>query len=56
MPKVAPFYSREPGCKVHHNNSECKVGSNIEAKYLVKGTVGNRPLCSHCAKLNKHGK
>lgn len=56
MPKVAPFYSKQTGCKVYHNNSECKDGKSIETKYLVKGTIGNRELCHHCARLNKHGK
>ena len=55
MPKVAPFHSIRPGETVHHDNSACTEGNNIEKHYLRSGT-GGRPLCKHCAKLAAEGK
>jgi hypothetical protein len=49
MSKVAPFHSEKQ--HVHHNNSKCTEGNNIE-KANVKAGTGGKPLCSHCAKLN----
>lgn len=56
MPKVAPFHSKKEGAKnVHHDNSACTEGNNIEAKYKTAGTDG-RPRCEHCARLASEGK
>jgi hypothetical protein len=55
MPRVAPFHSKRPGETVHHDNSACTEGNNIEKYYLASGT-GGRPLCAHCARLNSQGK
>ena len=53
MPKVAPFNSvLQP---VHHNNSACTEGNNIERQYRREGT-GGKPLCKHCQRLNEQGK
>ncbi len=35
---------------VHHNNSDCNTGNNIEAENYRTGT-GGKPLCSECARL-----
>jgi hypothetical protein len=53
MPKVSPFYS--PLQSVHHNNSKCTEGNNIESNNKTAGT-GGKPLCQHCARLNAEGK
>lgn len=52
MAKVAPFHSTALNApKVHHNNSSCTEGNNIEAKNKASGT-GNHPLCAHCGRLS----
>ena len=51
MAKVAPFHSKLPGTTVHHNNSSCTEGDNIESYNRVAGT-GGLPLCNHCARLS----
>ncbi len=48
MAKVAPFNSKKQN--VHHNNSSCTEGNNIERENLQSGT-GGKPLCNHCSKL-----
>lgn len=48
MAKVAAFHSIKQ--QVHHNNSRCTEGNNIERENLRQGT-GGKPLCQHCAKL-----
>jgi hypothetical protein len=55
MPKVAPFHSKKPGITVHHDNSACTEGDNIESYYLESGT-GGKPLCAHCSRLDSEGK
>ena len=50
MAKVNPFHSTKPGTSVHHNNSSCTEGNNIEAANKKDGT-GGHPLCSHCKTL-----
>lgn len=50
MAKVPAFYSKLPGTGVHHNNSSCTTGDNIESYNRVSGT-GGLPLCSQCAGL-----
>ena len=56
MPKVAAFHSKKPGDKnVHHDNSACTEGNNIEARFKATGT-DNRPRCEHCTRLAQQGK
>jgi hypothetical protein len=55
MPKVPAFHSTRPGETVHHNNSNCTEGNNIEKHYWAAGT-GGKPLCKHCERLNQAGK
>jgi hypothetical protein len=55
MPQVAPFYSTRPGETVHHDNSACTEGDNIETYYKASGT-GGKPLCKHCQRLDNEGK
>lgn len=40
---------------VHHNNTLCTEGNNIEHRYRREGT-GGKPLCSHCQRLNSEGR
>lgn len=54
MPKVYPWHSTRPGEKVHHDNTRCTEGNNIESYYRASGT-GGRPLCQHCARLDAQG-
>ncbi len=35
---------------VHHDNTECNTGNNIERENLRQGT-GGKPLCKECARL-----
>jgi len=53
MPQVSAFHSIKQN--VHHNNSRCTEGNNIEKENLRQGT-GGKPLCQHCAQLNREGK
>jgi len=55
MPKVNPFHSKQAGTEVHHNNSKCTEGNNIETYNKTSGTGGLR-LCSNCKDLNAAGK
>jgi len=56
MPQVPAFHSVKPDASnVHHNNSACTEGNNIERQYWRSGT-GGRPLCAHCARLAQQGK
>lgn len=48
MPKTSPFHSVKQN--VHHNNTSCTEGNNIEKVNRREGT-GNKPLCSHCSRL-----
>ena len=53
MPKVAPWHSiLQP---VHHNNTNCNTGNNIERENLRPGT-GGKPLCQECARVNAQGR
>lgn len=55
MPKVSPIYSiKQYAPQVHHDNSRCTERNNIERENIRPGT-GGRPLCEHCAKLNRAG-
>lgn len=49
MTRVSPFYSTLKK-DVHHDQSACTEGNNIESRYKAPGT-GNLPKCSHCARL-----
>lgn len=49
MTKVSPFHSKKQD--VHHDNSECTEGNNIERENKESGT-GGKPLCQHCKKLD----
>jgi hypothetical protein len=49
MAKVPAFHSKVT-LNVHHNNSSCEVGDNIEPRNVVQGT-GGLPLCKTCAGL-----
>lgn len=53
MPKKSPWHSIKQS--VHHNNTECNTGNNIEKENLRSGTGGKR-LCDECARLNAAGK
>jgi hypothetical protein len=53
MPKLFPWHSVKSG--VHHNNTACTTGNNIEIINLRSGT-GGKPLCKDCADLNRAGK
>lgn len=54
--KKAPWHSKKPNTKnVHHDNDKCTEGNNIESYYRAAGTDG-RPLCEHCARLDREGK
>ncbi len=55
MPKISPWYSTRPGETVHHDNTKCTEGNNIESYYKKSGT-GGRPLCNHCSRLDSEGK
>lgn len=35
---------------VHHNDTNCNTGNNIERENLRSGT-GGKPLCSECRRL-----
>lgn len=53
MPKVQPWHSvKEP---VHHNNTNCNTGNNIEKENWKSGT-GGKPECKECQRLNQQGK
>ncbi len=53
MPKVSAWHStKQP---VHHNNTNCNSGNNIETENKRSGT-GEKPLCKECSELNANGK
>jgi len=53
MPQKAPWHSVKQ--TVHHNNTNCNTGNNIERENLRSGN-GGKPLCSECANLNRQNK
>jgi hypothetical protein len=56
MPKTNPWHSTAKTDKpVHHDNTLCTEGNNIESKNRAAGT-GGHPLCHHCADLDKEHK
>ena len=48
MAKRYPWYSILS--EVHHDNTDCNTGNNIERENLRAGT-GGKPLCRECANL-----
>jgi hypothetical protein len=48
MAKRYPWHSILSG--VHHDNTDCNTGNNIETENLRSGT-GGKPLCRECAGL-----
>jgi len=48
--KVNPFYSKQPGTAVYHDNNQCTEGNNIEDKNRESGT-GGLLKCDHCKSL-----
>jgi hypothetical protein len=50
MPTKDPWHSIKED--VHHNNTECNTGNNIERENLRQGT-GGKPLCKECEKANR---
>ena len=49
MAKTNPWRSIKQ--TVHHNNTSCNTGNNIEAENRREGT-GGKPLCQECARLS----
>lgn len=47
--KKAPWHSAIR--YVHHNDTDCNTGNNIETENLRKGT-GGKPLCQECRSLS----
>lgn len=50
--KTQPWYSLLQN--VHHDNTHCPEGKQIEKQHRCQGT-GGRPLCQGCAKLGGAG-
>lgn len=56
MPQTRAWHSTKPNTRnVHHDNTLCTEGNNIERKYFAWGTAG-RPKCEHCARLDALGR
>ena len=53
MPQTSAWHSVKE--QVHHNNTTCTEGNNIERENRRDGT-GGKPLCQHCAQLNRDRK
>lgn len=54
--KTNPWHSVKTTDKpVHHDNTSCTEGNNIEKENRREGT-GSRPLCNRCGELDKQGK
>ena len=53
MSRRSPWHSvKQP---VHHNNTNCNTGNNIERENFRSGT-GGKQLCRECAALNRAGR
>lgn len=51
--KKSPWHSiKQP---VHHDNTECNTGNNIETENLRQGT-GGKPLCTECSRLARENR
>lgn len=48
MAKKSPWHSVKQD--VHHNDTDCDKGNNIEQENLRSGT-GGKPLCQTCRNL-----
>lgn len=53
MPQKSPWHSVKQ--EVHHDNTNCDTGNNIETENLRTGT-GGKPKCSECKRLDDQGK
>jgi hypothetical protein len=53
MPRKAPWHSIKQ--YVHHDNTACNTGNNIERENLRSGT-GGEPLCKECEDLDRRGR
>ena len=53
MPKKSPWHSIKED--VHHDNTNCNTGNNIETENLRQGT-GNKKQCLECKRLETQGK
>jgi hypothetical protein len=53
MAKKSPWHSIKQA--VHHDNTNCNTGNNIERENIRQGT-GSKPLCQECANLDRQGK
>jgi hypothetical protein len=51
--KTNPWHSVKQ--TVHHNNTNCNTGNNIERENRREGT-GGKPLCKECADNNARGR
>ena len=49
--KAYPWHSKLLGTAVHHDETTCEVGNNIERENRVPGT-GNRPKCHRCKEIS----
>jgi hypothetical protein len=49
MAKKDPWHSIKQS--VHHNNTNCNTGNNIETENKRSGT-GGKPLCAECSRLS----
>lgn len=49
MAKTSAWHSIK--ANVHHNNTKCTEGNNIERENRRSGT-GGKPLCDHCKRLS----
>ncbi|MFL5844288.1 MAG: hypothetical protein ACJ762_06300 [Solirubrobacteraceae bacterium] len=53
MPKTPAFHSIK--ASVHHDNTACNTGNNIEQENWRSGT-GGLPQCGECAQLAAQGR
>jgi hypothetical protein len=53
MPRIYPWHSIKQD--VHHDNTRCTEGNNIESYNRRDGT-GGKPLCYHCSMLDSQGR
>ena len=52
MAKTTPWHSTRPDDKkVHHDETRCTEGNNIEARYKKSGT-GGYPKCNRCKEIS----
>lgn len=53
MPRTSPWHSIK--ADVHHNNTNCNTGNNIERENRREGD-GGKPPCRECRDLNAQGR